>query len=712
MSYASKLLTANKLGSVIGYLQTLKKCNIDISKLQQSINVENKKNLSALPQKTNKKELQLDELVAIVGTSELKQFLKKEMKFNNYISMIEQLSSINITTYEDLQMTIEKNQFIKRCRSNGKKILSSKQIKAIMYIVLEKLKQLKQLANKTEQKTQEINIFDIDVSTIIIKETQKTTIEQLKNKRINLSNLMTLTTEQGLEDTDDLEKEIKELDTKINDYYMSLSEQQCLTEDIEELIQYMNTIKGNTEEVDRVKSIISKYSELNNMIVDNVYGQNYEETVVSCGYAQFDKELENIISKYDKEFSTEDKQQDKTNFIQEQNKMIKRTIVSTLKSLDSQFNTNSTKQLQSLLITFKSQLQKLVKPEIFKQIINVTKIKGSTNKLLFSLIMEVAKIFTTVFYIQNNKIDTGKLYSNISQFKNTEINKDKIVLVKSMNQKGKYIKECENQVYVELIEGVVRVEKNDITFLDSWLNKNVKVIGGNKKGMCGTVYLEKEKYVMITKDFYGRNNLKATPLLKSLKVLKTDIKLFEEQYETEIDEQLNIKYSDLYSFYKNQTNCLYPMVKFNFFKNNTTGNYKHFNSTYDIALQLYNNMLENQKIEYNTLVEQKIAFNNNKKALIELKNTKQNKAFITMKKQLLKDSTDIKKLARQLKNMGITKTILKTEELENKSSAYDHYVKTDKQVKRKKFRITKQLIKTVVAEEITRVDDIMAGLFD
>jgi hypothetical protein len=683
-SYTSKLLTANKLGSVIGYLQTLKKCNVDVSKLQQSINVENMKNLSALPQKSNKQETQLNEIVAIVGTSSLKIFLKNEMNFNNYESMIAQLLTINIATYEDLETAIEKNQFIKRCRSNGKKILTSKQIKSIM-----------------------------DLSSMITEEIQKTnTIEQLKNKRINLSNLLTLTTEQGLEDTSDLVKEIKEIDTKINDYYMNLSEDQCLTENIEELIQYMNTIQDDTEEVDRVKSIISRYSALNNTIADNVYGQNYEEVDISNGgYAQFDKELENIISKYDKEFHNEDKQQEKLNFIQQQNKMIKRTIVSTLESLDYQFNTNSSKQLQSLLNTFKSQLQKLVKPEIFKQIINVTKTKGSTNQLLFTLIMEVAKIFTTVFYIQNNKIDTEKLYSNISQFKNTEINKDKIVLVKSMDQRGVYIKEYQNQVYVQLIEGVVRVEKTDISFLDSWLNKNVKVIAGNRKGMCGTVFLEKEEYVMITKDFYGRNSLKAIPSLATFKVLKTNIKLFEEQYETAIEEQLNIQYRDLYSFYKNQTNYLYPMVKFSFFQNNTTANYKHFNSTYDIALQLYNNMLESQKIEYNTLVEKKIAFNNNKKALIELKNTKQNKAFITMKKALQKDTTDIKKLARQLKNMGITKTILNTEELENKSAAYDHFIKTDKKVRRKKFRVTKQLIKTVVKEEITKVDDIMAGLF-
>ena len=41
--------------------------------------------------------------------------------------------------------------------------------------------------------------------------------------------------------------------------------------------------------------------------------------------------------------------------------------------------------------------------------------------------MEVAKIFTTVYYIKNNKVTTEQLYKNIEQFNNTEINKGKIV---------------------------------------------------------------------------------------------------------------------------------------------------------------------------------------------------------------------------------------------------------------------------------------------
>ena len=711
-SYAEKMLSNNKIGSVVSYLQLLKKSNIKlngVSSLEQTLCIEKKKNLSALDTKVSKQDKQIDEIVSIIGKNELNIFLKREMSFKNSENMVAQLESINITTYNQLEKAITSSKFIKMCRSN-KKVLSSKQIKSIMFFVLEKINKLKMLNKTTTKVSEEIDILDMDFLDMITTTVEnKVTIEQLKNKRITLSNLIKLTSEQGLEDVDDLETEIKELDTKINDYYMSLSQADSLNENIEDLINYMNTVKDNTDEVDRVKSIIARYSSEMNCITDN-FGQNFEEQKVNSGYGQFNNELENIITKYDKEFITEDNQQEKQNFVQEQSKMIKRNIVTTLKSLDNKFNTNSSDKLESLLIAFKKQLHKLVKPEIFKQIINTTTIKGSKNQMLFTTIVEVAKIFTTIFYIQNNKINTEELYNNIEQFNNTEINKGKIVLVKSMNKKGIYIQEYENQVYINLNEKVARVEKEDIEFLDVLLYKNVKVISGSNKGVIGTVYLEKANHVMITKDLYGKNSLKATPLVQTLKIKKTDIKLFEHQYKETVEQQMSIQYKDLYAFYKNQSNATYPMVKFNFFQNNTTGNYKHFNSLYDIALQIFNSMISGQKVEYNTLVEKKSAFKLNKTVLVGLKKTKQNKEFITMKKQMKSEELSIKKLARQLKNMGISKDVLKTEELENKSAAYNHYVKEEKKVRQKKFKITKAIVNNIVKEEASNVDDIMASL--
>ena len=73
------------------------------------------------------------------------------------------------------------------------------------------------------------------------------------------------------------------LDININDYYMSLTEEQMLNENVADLIKYMNTIKDNTDETDRVKSIIAKYQKQMNCLKDN-YGQNYEEAVAGKAF--------------------------------------------------------------------------------------------------------------------------------------------------------------------------------------------------------------------------------------------------------------------------------------------------------------------------------------------------------------------------------------------------------------------------------------------
>jgi hypothetical protein len=87
MSYTDKLLSAQKLGSVLSYIQTLKQCNVDVSKLQQSVNAENMKNISALDTKSNKQQAQIDEIVTIAGRNTLKLFLKNEMSFKNIESI-------------------------------------------------------------------------------------------------------------------------------------------------------------------------------------------------------------------------------------------------------------------------------------------------------------------------------------------------------------------------------------------------------------------------------------------------------------------------------------------------------------------------------------------------------------------------------------------------------------------------------------------------
>jgi len=583
-----------------------------------------------------------------------------------------------------------------------------------MFLVLEKLEKLNMLEEKQEIKEEQIS-YDVDfcLGDFLPKEEELKSIDQLKNERINKSNLLKLMKEQGEEDKE-LEQEIKELDNEINDYYMNMPEDMALNENIDELMKYMDLVKDNKDELSRVQGIIQRYSRLLNGMEDK-FGQNYvEQVVVTKVYGAFDKDLENVISKYDKQFTKEDKRAERQNFIQKQNDMIRQSIKQMLGLLDRKFNTNNTKSLDKLLKYFKSQLSKMVKPEIFSKIINNTQIRGSKNQLLFNSIMQVAKVFVIIFYINNNDVELEKIYENIETFTSNEEHKGKSVLVKSLNKRGTFVGEYENQIYIDMGDKTIRVEQNDIEFLDTWAGKNIKVIRGTKKGMYGTVTTEGLDYVVMTKDFYGKaNNGKINTSLHLIKVQKSDIKLFKEQYETPIEEKMNIQYTDLCAFYKNKVVDLYTLVKFNYFQyNNNDDSYKQFNSLFSIALSLFNNLKSNDTLQMDQLTQMKKDFASTKKQLIALKNAKKNKEFIKMKRSLQNNATEIKQLARDLKSSVSVSNIFMIEdgELVNTSEQYNHYIKQSKKVRTKKFKMTKKMVKKVVNEEVSKVSDILADL--
>lgn len=262
-------------------------------------------------------------------------------------------------------------------------------------------------------------------------------------------------------------------------------------------------------------------------------------------------------------------------------------------------------------------------------------------------------------------------------------------------------------------EETIRVEPTDIEFLDTWVNKNVRVISGIHKGVIGTAYLEKSDYVMITKDMYGKNSNKAIVSLTLLKIKKTDIKLFEQQYSQTTEEKINIQYKDLFAFYKNKVLDLYTLVKYNFFQyNNNDDCYKQYNALYDIALKVFNNMRLNDITLKQNLNQMKKDFNTSKKQLLALKKAKKNKEFIKMKKELKKEEIKIKKMIKQFKSLTTVNNKFEIEdnELVNTSEQYNHYIKQEKRQRSKKIRMSKKLAKTVVDKQVARVSDILAGL--
>jgi hypothetical protein len=713
MSAIQQLLNKNNMGAVIDCVSALEKYNgsLNLSGVKSILNTHKQVKLQSAfsGNKVSKQEKQLEELDQIADKIALQTFLKSEMGFLDVPDMISQLSEININTYSDLETAVKTQKFIKMCRDN-KKILKSKQIKAIMYFILEKLEKLKMLKQKKQIFTDSI-CYDIDLSVEAKPEEKKITLEDLKTRRTNLANLIVMMSEDGLEITS-LKKEIALLDEQINDMFMKLNETEKIEENIAELTEYISIIKDE-DEIERVRQLIQSYTITLRNIADQKYGQNYEEEEPTNMTYVFGSniELENIINKYTTGFNREDKQKEKYNFIQKQNRMIRVAIKSAIEMMNKKYNTKV--DFNKVINFFKSQIQS-IKEEVFVQIINNMTVKINKMEVLYNIIIKIAKIFTIIYYINNNKVDFSQLYTEITAFKDSEANKGKKVFIISNKKFGTYVNKVGNKIYVNTGAEIISVFENDINFIDSLIGKNIKVIRGSAKGVVGTVFIEKEDYVCITKGIYGKNSLSAIPLLKTLKIAKGNFKLFHQQYIQSDEEQFQCIYKDLVSFQKTKPLDLYPLTKYTFFigQHNQEDTYKLFNSLYDIALLTYNKMVDLDKDEINKIEELKKEFLLSKKELIVLKKEKKNKQFIQMKKSLKEKEVQIKKIAKSIKDCAKVSKTFDVEEgqLKNTMNAYNHFNPEPVKHRMKKIRATKAVVKQTITSQLSTAQSLLSEL--
>ena len=736
-SYITLLIRQNKFGVIVGYMNTLQKFNgLNLSELTTRFNTEmrivkstninmNERIVELINQyKTLINVADLGEFTTVNTFTEMAELtLQSEtialfkyiqrLGFNNTRDIISDLQSIDIITYFQLQKYILSGTFIKMCRSD-RKVLSGKTIKIIIFYMLNNLEKL------SENKVVDINEFKYERISIDIpffgntQQLTKKSIEELKAKRMSLSGMIEIMKEQELTDNT-VEQEIKKIDEQICNYYMNLSEEEAALENIDELVAYLKTIKNNTDEENKIVTLIKYYSTLIQSTADN-YKQLYEEEVAGSNvYGAFNSDLDKLINKYDKEFTKEDKIIEKKEKTMNQKKAIRQSIKQTLDNLDNKFKTNSENQLDNVYNFFQTQTSQIIKPAVFRQIINSSNVKQNKQKMLISSIMQISKIFTIIYYINKNDINMEEIYEDITKITNSEIKKNRTVLVKSLDKQGTYVGEMNNKIYVNLFDSVVSVEKDDIVFIDTLINKDVKVIKGPKKGLIGTVYSTKGDTVIMTQDLYGNRNSKFISTLKSLKINKSWVK--EIKYTTTDETTTNIKTAELIRFFDNKTIDLYPLVKYNYYYNNDV-EMKFFEEFYTISLKVYNNMIIKNVNEYKLFTTRKTEFLQNKKTLIQMKK-ENNKQFITLKKQMRIDEIQIREIAKNLKINKINKKTINQhqkfdyeiiDQIQQIINNHISYIKIKTEKKVIKRKVTKQQINQMIVNESNKVEDLLASL--
>ena len=690
--HIEQLLNGNKMGDVITFIQLIENFNKNI------------KNINIMKKMLNDYKTDRLSKVDFGHTEKCIEYMKE---YTEYFTKSETHSLL--TEYKGLK--------------------NLKGIVEILLIGRPKISKMSKMKNPVPVQKKiinnEFNIFelidDIKITKMITKpivKTIKKDIDTLKNERIQLSNMLKIVKEQGNNDLEIVEK-IKELDLKIKEYYINFEGDKIITENVNELIKYLQYLKNtsnNTDEIERVENKINNYSEQMRCYEDN-YGTNYVEQVENKHiYATFDNNLTKIINKYTNEFNNEEKKQDKENFFQKQDRLIKQNILITLTTLDNKFNTNYKKHTSKLFNHYKKELDSDIKKGIFKNIINKKLVKGKKNHVLFNLILEISKVFATIYYINNNKkIDVSKIYETIKLIDN----KNKLVLIKSLDKQGTYIEKMNNKVYVNVCEEIICVEENDIEFLNTFVNKNVKIIKGPLKGLLGRVYEEKRNTVLLTKDTYGKISKRTNPNIKTVSNLqiirlnKDYIKLAEEQFEDESEIIYN-NYRDLCNFSKLQNKGLYPLTKYSYINNNTT-NYNIFNELYELSLNVFNSMKINELNEYKNILKMKNKYDDDKKVLKELKNEGKKTDYIIMRKKLKNEEQKIRKILLNLKKKNITKSILTFEKVENTSSKYIikkvvEKPKTRKQTKKQQKINQKLLANKLIEESENQLEALMKDL--
>lgn len=675
------VISKHKYGIARDYI-TLLKSHMDMSEYENQM-----KTIIEKSQITSVLAEQIKEYSKYINTSGLNKFKKTQLekmmdmmktagkaKLGNFIrqtlyedkTVMTDLESIGILTYHQLEQIVVSNKFIKMCRG-VKKVLSGKVIRNIIYHIFDnhgKLNVTKKemIKEDTIINMKEISEINFDASFLSTTCTQEETqdIRHLKSKRMNLSNFRNIMEEQEC-DVSDINEELKELDNKINQHYLGMNgDKACeaIMENVAELHDYIRQVKDE-KETENITAVINYYTELTRGAADiyKIPFQKLDEKTTKTN--TINGALDNIINKYNKEFTKVEKSENKQKFNSDQTKMIERIINSVLNTFDNKYNTKMSINSQRITTFVKHNLNSLIKPELYKGDVK--------NKFVMQgLVNNTVSLFCVIFCLMNGDIDLKSVYEDISSINDNMEKMGKTVLVKSMDTQGIFKGEYYNTVYVDFGDRVELVESSDIIFVNSFMGKNVIVIKGNHKSVIGTVYNETMTHVLMTKDIYGKVGTLSISTLKSIKVLKDDVKLYKCQYKST---SMQLVDTDIVGFFKTKPEDIFPLAKYYYYRNINTTSSEHFPAMYSTALKMFNKIKKEEIALFNTCKSLKTQFEDAKKLALEYKKNK-NKKFISQKKEVFQlkrdfmDAIKVVKMVGNKKNLYLKKNDIKKGQVE------------------------------------------------
>jgi hypothetical protein len=485
-------------------------------------------------------------------------------------------------------------------------------------------------------------------------------IKELKQQKINIQNLIILLRDNN-EDVSQSEKELNEVSQKIKNLMLKCDTQnEILDENINELAEYLeNNLNLNVDDRTNINAMMKRYQRKLTNIPDKKYGQNFiKDEPTQRVYNQFDQNLTNIIDKFDKEDKKEQKVEKKRKYHELQNEILTNDLKLLIKSLDNKHNSNLL-QKYDMLSNFLKYKMIMIMPFIYKNL-DIHQNKYQKNNAVYSKLRIIIHTFLIISCCMNKNLDYNNIYDTTSHI--IKINKPiKNIIIKCNGKKAELLDQIGEYYIIRYLDTIIELKEDEIEFVNDLKGKTCKIIKGNYKGFLGVIYEQKNNYVLLTKDLYGKNSDHHIPLLPVLKLPIDHIKVVEKIE----NEKIIIENKELFDIFNKKSKNLYSLVKFELNKKHKMDYLSDFDLIYKFSIELFNNykIIETEKFSQVKTLKQKY--------LKIKKDIKQNK---NNKRVYIKLNKELKRLHHEIRQNEKTTKFIKNSLFNNFKNLNDNYI--------------------------------------
>jgi hypothetical protein len=286
--------------------------------------------------------------------------------------------------------------------------------------------------------------------------------------------------------------------------------------------------------------------------------------------------------------------------------------------------------------------------------------KYEKNNAIYSKLRIIINTFLIILICMKKNLDYNNIYD--TKYNIIQVNKPiKKVIIKCNGKEAELLDKVGDYYIISYLDTVIELKEDEIDFLNDLKGKTCKIIKGIHKGFLGVIFEQKNDYVLLTKDLYGKNSDHHIPLLQILRLPLDHIKIIEKIE----NEKIIVENKELFDSFNKKSKDLYSLVKYELNKNYKMDFLKDFDLIYKFSIELFNNYKIIEAEKFNQVKTLKQEYLKIKKSIKENKNNK--RVYIKLNKEL-------KKLHYQIRQNEKTTKFTKDSLFNNFRNLNDNYI--------------------------------------